>query len=101
MCDGKRPGETPVLCRDKHEFDQKFASYNLQRLRGLSKADLVKEFAGLKVTPRLMFVPTGMQDLLCKLLTVLKPICLMQRFADLTLLHRLNGTSCCCWQNRL
>ncbi len=70
---------------------QKFASCNLQGLRGLSKADLVKEFAGLKVNPRQTFLPTGMRDLLCKLLTVLEPICLMQRCADLTLLHRLTA----------
>ena len=63
-----------------------FASYNLQRLRVLLKAELVTEFAGLKLNPRQKFVSTGMQDLPCKLLTVVKPICLMQRSADLTLL---------------
>ena len=47
---------------------QKFVSDNLQRLRGLSEADLIKEFAGLKLNLRQGFVSTG--DLQSKLLTV-------------------------------
>ena len=49
---------------------QKFVSDNLQRLRGLSEAELVKEFAGLKLNLRQGFVSTGMGDLQSKLLTV-------------------------------
>ena len=53
---------------------QKFVSDNLQRLRGLSEADLVKEFAGLKLIQvqnlRQGFVSTGMGDPQSKLLTV-------------------------------
>ncbi|KAL3153157.1 hypothetical protein ABBQ38_011910 [Trebouxia sp. C0009 RCD-2024] len=49
---------------------QKFVSYNLQHLRGLSEAELVKEFAGLKLNLRQGFVSTGMGDLQSKLLTV-------------------------------
>ena len=49
---------------------QKFVSDNLQRLRGLSEADLVKEFAGLKLNLRQGFVSTGMGDLQSKLLTL-------------------------------
>lgn len=43
---------------------------NLQRLRGLSEADLLKEFAGLKLNLRQGVVSTGMGDLQGKLLTV-------------------------------
>ena len=49
---------------------QKFVGDNLQRLRGLSEADLIKEFAGLKLNLRQGFVSTGMGDLQSKLLTV-------------------------------
>ena len=49
---------------------QKFVSDNLQRLRGLPEADLIKEFAGLKLNLRQGFVSTGMGDLQSKLLTV-------------------------------
>ena len=49
---------------------QKFISNNLQRLTGLSEADLIKEFAGLKLNLRQGFVSTGMGDLQNKLLTV-------------------------------
>ena len=49
---------------------QKFVSENLQRLRELSEADLIKEFAGLKVNLRQGSVSTGMGDLQSKLLTV-------------------------------
>ena len=48
---------------------QKFVSDNLQRLRELSEADLIKEFAGLKLNLRQGFV-SGMGDLQSKLLTV-------------------------------
>ena len=49
---------------------QKFVSDNLQRLRDLPEADLIKEFAGLKLNLRQGFVSTGMGDLQSKLLTV-------------------------------
>ena len=49
---------------------QKFVSDNLQRLRELSEADLIKDFAGLKLNLRQGFVSTGMGDLQGKLLTV-------------------------------
>ncbi|KAL3134269.1 hypothetical protein ABBQ38_006533 [Trebouxia sp. C0009 RCD-2024] len=49
---------------------QKFVSDNLQHLRGLSEADLVKEFAGLKLNLRQGLVSTDMGDLQSKLLTV-------------------------------
>ncbi len=49
---------------------QKFVSDNLQRLRALAEADLIKEFAGLKLNLRQGFVSTGMGDLQSKLLTV-------------------------------
>ena len=49
---------------------QKFVSDNLQRLRDLPEADLIKEFAGLKLNLRQGFVSTGMGDLQGKLLTV-------------------------------
>ena len=39
-------------------------------LRGLPEADLIKEFAGLKLNLRQGFVSTGMGDLQSKLLTV-------------------------------
>ena len=48
---------------------QKFVSDNLQRLRELSEADLIKEFAGLKLNLRQRFMSTGMGDLQGKLLT--------------------------------
>ena len=49
---------------------QKFVSDNLQRLRELSEADLIKEFTDRKVDLRQAFVSTGMGDLQKKLLTV-------------------------------
>ncbi len=49
---------------------QKFVSDNLQRLQDLPEADLIKEFAGLKLNLRQGFVSTGMGDLQGKLLTV-------------------------------
>ena len=49
---------------------QKFVGDNLQRLRELSEADLINEFAGLKLNLRQGFVFTGMGDLQSKLLTV-------------------------------
>ena len=49
---------------------QKFVSDNLQRLRELSEADLIKEFAQHKLSLRQGFVSTGMGDLQSKLLTV-------------------------------
>ena len=49
---------------------QKFVSDNLQRLRESSEADLIKEFAGLKLNLRQGFVAAGMGDLQSKLLTV-------------------------------
>ncbi len=47
-----------------------FVSDNLQRLRGLPKQDLIKEFTDRKVNLRQAFVTTGMGDLRTKLLTV-------------------------------
>ena len=41
----------------------KFVSDNLQRLRGLSEQDLIKEFDELKLNLRQGFVSTGMGDL--------------------------------------
>ena len=49
---------------------QKFVSDNLQRLRNLVEADLIKEFAGLKLNLRQGFVYTGMGDLQTKMLTL-------------------------------
>ena len=49
---------------------QKFVSDNLQRLRNLVEADLIKEFAGLKLNLRQGFVSTGMGDLQTKMLTL-------------------------------
>ena len=42
---------------------QKFVSDNLQRLRELSEADLIKEFTGLNLNLRQGFVSIGMGDL--------------------------------------
>ena len=64
---------------------QKFVSDNLQRLRELSTADLIKEFAGLKLNLRLGFVSTGMGDLESKLLTVAEA---KKRKADIGLQSR-------------
>ena len=47
----------------------KFVSKNLQRLRGLLEADLIKEFGESKLILRQGFVSTGMGDLQSKLLT--------------------------------
>ena len=49
---------------------QKFVSDNLQRLRDLPEADLIKEFTQLKLNLRQGFVSTGMGDLQSKLLTL-------------------------------
>jgi len=49
---------------------QKFVSDNLQRLRGLAEADLIKEFTQLKLNLRQGFVSTGMGDLQTKMLTL-------------------------------
>ena len=49
---------------------QKFVSDNLQRLKSLTEADVIKEFAGLKLNLRQGFIATGMGDLQSKLLTV-------------------------------
>ncbi len=49
---------------------QKFVSDNLQRLRGLSEADLIKQFTGLKLNLRQGFVSAGMGDLRSKTLTL-------------------------------
>ena len=49
---------------------QKFVSDNLQCLRELSEADLIKEFTDRKLDVRQAFVTTGMRDLQTKLLTV-------------------------------
>ncbi|DBA75153.1 TPA: hypothetical protein ACH3X1_010469 [Trebouxia sp. C0004] len=64
---------------------QKFVSDNLQRLRELSEADLIKEFAGLKLNLRQGFVSTGMGDLQSKLLTVAEA---KKRKADIELQSR-------------
>ncbi len=64
---------------------QKFVSDNLQRLRELSEADLIKEFAGLKLNLRQGFVSTGMGDLQSKLLTVTEA---KKRKADIELQSR-------------
>ena len=49
---------------------QKFVSDDLQRLRDLPEADLIKELSGLKLNLRQGFVSTCMGDLQGKLLTV-------------------------------
>ena len=49
---------------------QKFVSDNLQRLKSLTEAYVIKEFAGLKLNLRQGFIATGMGDLQSKLLTV-------------------------------
>ncbi|KAL3134481.1 hypothetical protein ABBQ38_006335 [Trebouxia sp. C0009 RCD-2024] len=64
---------------------QKFVSDNLQRLRGLPEADLIKEFAGLKLNLRQGFVSTAMRDLQSKLLTVAEA---KKRKADIELQSR-------------
>ncbi len=64
---------------------QKFVSDNLQRLRELAEADLVKEFAELKLHLRQGFVSTGMGDLQSKLLTVAEA---KKRKADIGLQSR-------------
>jgi len=48
----------------------KFVTDNLQRLRGLSQQDMIKEFTDLKLNLRQGFVSTGMGDLKTKLLTI-------------------------------
>ena len=64
---------------------QKFVSDNLQRLRELSEADLVKEFAVLKLNLRQGFVSTSMGDLQTKILTVAEA---KKRKADMVLQSR-------------
>ena len=64
---------------------QKFVSNNLQRLRELSEADLIKEFACLKLNLRQGFVSTGMGDLQSKLLTAAEA---KKRKADIELRSR-------------
>ncbi len=49
---------------------QKFISDDLQRLRGLPKQDLIKEFTNRKLDLRQAFVSTGMGDLQTKTLTL-------------------------------
>jgi len=49
---------------------QKFIGENLQRLRDLTEADLIKEFTELKLNLRQGFVSTGMGDLQTKTLTL-------------------------------
>ena len=49
---------------------QKFVSDKLQRLRGLSEADLIKDFTQLKLNLRQGFVSTGMGDLQKNMLTL-------------------------------
>lgn len=51
---------------------QKFVNDDLQRLRDLPEADLIKEFTQLKLNLRQGFVATGMGDLQTKTLTVTK-----------------------------
>ena len=64
---------------------QKFVSNNLQRLRGLPEADLIKEFAGLELNLRQGVVSTGMGDLQSQLLTVTEA---KKRKADIVLQGR-------------
>ncbi len=63
----------------------KFVTDNLQRLRGLSQPDLIKEFTDLKLNLRQGFVSTGMGDLQSKLLTVAEA---KKRKADIVLHNR-------------
>ncbi len=49
---------------------QRFVSDYLQPLRGLPEADLIKEFAGLKLNLRQGFVSTGMGDLRSQMLPI-------------------------------
>ena len=69
---------------------QKFVSDNLQRLRGLSEANLIKDFAGLKLNLRQGLVSTGMGNLQSKLLTLAEA---KKRKADIVLAE--NNRSCC------
>ena len=64
---------------------QKFVSDNLQRLRGLAEADLIKEFTQQKLKLRQGFVSTGIGDLQSKLLTVAEA---KKRKADIVLQSR-------------
>ena len=61
---------------------QKFISENLQRLRGLAEADLIKEFTQFKLNLRQGFVTTGMGDLQTKMLTLAEA---KKRKADMVL----------------
>ena len=64
---------------------QKFIGENLQRLRDLAEADLIKEFTQFKLNLRQGFVSTGMGDLQTKLLTVAEA---KKRKADMVLQSR-------------
>ena len=64
---------------------QKFVSDNLQRLRDLPEADLIKEFTQLKLNLRQGFVSTGMGDLQTKILTLKEA---KKRKADIGLQRR-------------
>ena len=64
---------------------QKFIGENLQRLRDLAEADLMKEFTQFKLNLRQGFVSTGMGDVQTKLLTVAEA---KKRKADIVLQSR-------------
>ena len=64
---------------------QKFIGENLQRLRDLAEADLIKEFTQFKLNLRQGFVSTTMGDLQGKLLTVAEA---KKRKADIVLQSR-------------
>ena len=72
-----------MLCRDM--FSQCIIGENLQRLRDLAEADLIKEFTHFKLNLRQGFVSTGMGDLQTKLLTVAEA---KKRKADMVLQSR-------------
>ena len=72
-----------MLCRDM--FSQCIIGENLQRLRDLAEADLIKEFTHFKLNLRQAFVSTGMGDLQTKLLTVAEA---KKRKADMVLQSR-------------
>ena len=78
-------GSTCIYHSGSCQCFQKFVSNNLQRLRDLPEADLIKEFAGLKLNLRQGFVSTGMGDLQGKLLTVAEA---KKRKADIVLQSR-------------
>ena len=72
-----------MLCRDM--FSQCIIGENLQRLRDLAEADLIKELTHFKLNLRQGFVSTGMGDLQTKLLTVAEA---KKRKADMVLQSR-------------